>query len=261
MTPEIYLDNNATTHLAGSARDALRAAIEEGYGNPSSAHRSGEKARRAIVGARDAVAAPLGASADQLIFGSGATELNYWVLTHALRQSQGAQLITTEVEHSCVLETAAFLEATGIRVTRLPVERDGRINVEQLSRTIEHGTSLVSVQWVNNETGVIQPVHEIGEICASLGVPYHCDAAQAIGKVKIDLAKSGIDYLTVSAHKASLLVKMSVRRLGDSLTAAYDQEFTAYVSKIQHSAHTFPTPTRSHAQHVNCSFNAKLATY
>lgn len=255
--PEIYLDNNATTHLADSVRDALRAAIEQDFGNPSSAHRSGEKARRAIVGARDAVAALLGVSADHLLFGSGATELNYWVLTHVLRQGERAHLITTEVEHSCVLETAASLEAAGIRVTRLPVGPDGRINIEQLLRAIDNGTSLVSIQWVNNETGVIQPVHEIGEICTALGVPFHCDAAQAIGKIKIDFTESGIDFLTVSAHKMSLLVKMSVRRLGDNMAAAYDQEFTAYVSKIQHSARTFPTPTRFHSQHVNGSLRCE----
>lgn len=199
--PEIYLDNNATTHLADSVRATLRAAIEQDFGNPSSAHRSGEKTRRAIVEARDAVSALLGASADDLLFGSGATELNYWVLTHALRQSKRPHLITTEVEHSCVLETATSLEATGVRVTRLPVEHDGRINIEQLLRTIERGTSLVSIQWVNNETGVIQPIHEIGEICMAMDVPFHCDAAQAIGKIKVDFSESGIDYLTVSAHK------------------------------------------------------------
>jgi len=201
MLPEIYLDNNATTHLASAVRDAVRTAIEEDYGNPSSAHRAGEKARRAIVGARDAVAGLVGASADHLLFGSGATELNYWVLTHALRQSKRAHLITTEVEHSCVLETAASLEAAGIRVTRLPVGRDGRIDLEQFLRTIEDGASLVSIQWVNNETGVIQPVHEIAEICTAMDVPFHCDAAQAIGKIKVDFSESGIDYLTVSAHK------------------------------------------------------------
>ncbi|HBJ34333.1 MAG TPA: cysteine desulfurase NifS [Planctomycetaceae bacterium] len=201
MMPEIYLDNNATTHLSDSVRAALRDAIEQDLGNPSSAHRSGEKARREIVSARDSVAALVGASPEHLIFGSGATELNYWVLTHAIRQSTHPHLVTTEVEHSCVLETAALLEATGVRVTRLPVGRDGRINIEQLLRTIEHGTSLVSIQWVNNETGVIQPVDEIGEICSAKGVQFHCDAAQACGKIEIDFSESGIDYLTLSAHK------------------------------------------------------------
>lgn len=201
MMPEIYLDNNATTHLSDSVRAALRDAIEQDLGNPSSAHRSGEKARREIVSARDSVAALVGASPEHLIFGSGATELNYWVLTHAIRQSTHPHLVTTEVEHSCVLETAALLEATGVRVTRLPVGRDGRINIEQLLRTIEHGTSLVSIQWVNNETGVIQPVTEVGEICSAKGVPFHCDAAQACGKTEIDFSESGIDYLTLSAHK------------------------------------------------------------
>lgn len=201
MNSEIYLDNNATTHLSGAVRDAMKAAVEQDFGNPSSEHRSGEKARRSIVRSRDAIAGLVGVSADRLLFGSGATELNYWVMSDVVRSHGNEHLVTTQVEHSCVLGTANALEANGVRVTRLPVDRSGLIELEQLLQAINSETSLVSVQWVNNETGVIQPVHEIAEICAGLGVPFHSDAAQAIGKVEVDFDHLGIDFLTTSAHK------------------------------------------------------------
>ncbi|MCO8123535.1 cysteine desulfurase [Stieleria sp. TO1_6] len=201
MNPEIYLDNNATTHLSGAVGEAVKTAVEENFGNPSSEHRSGEKARRTIVESRDAIASLLGVSADRLLFGSGATELNYWVLSDVVRSRGNAHLVTTQVEHSCVLETANALEANGVRVTRLPVDRKGRIDLEQLVQSMDNETSLVSVQWVNNETGVIQPIREIADVCDSFGVPFHCDAAQAIGKVEVDFDRIGIDFLTTSAHK------------------------------------------------------------
>ncbi len=201
MNPEIYLDNNATTHLSSAVRDAINSAVGEDFGNPSSEHRSGEKSRRAITQARDSVARLLGTTANGVLFGSGVTELNYWVISQMLRSSHSAHLITTEVEHSCVLETANTLEAESVRVTRLPVRGDGRIDLEQLLHAIEDTASLVSVQWVNNETGVAQPVREIAEVCARAKVPFHCDAAQAMGKLRIEFAELGIDYLTVSAHK------------------------------------------------------------
>ena len=201
MPSEIYLDNNATTHLSGTVRDAMKAAVERDFGNPSSEHRSGENARRAIFQSRNAVAALLGLSADRLLFGSGATELNYWVLCEVLRKRGNAHLVTTQVEHSSVLETASALEASGVRVTRLSVDRGGRIDLAELLQAVDNETSLVSIQWVNNETGVTQPVREIAEICTGFGVPFHCDASQAIGKVEVDFDRSGIDYLTTSAHK------------------------------------------------------------
>lgn len=201
MGSEIYLDNNATTYLSEEVRAALSAAVEQNLGNPSSEHRSGERTRRSIVRSRDAVAGLLGVSAERVLFGSGATELNYWVLSHALRYCGNAHLVTTQVEHSCVLETAKALEADGVRVTRLPVGRNGRIDLDQLLQTIDSETSLVTVQWVNNETGVVQPLREIAEVCASFGVPFHCDAAQAVGKVQIEFDRMGIDFLTTSAHK------------------------------------------------------------
>lgn len=200
MTTEIYLDNNATTHLSRAVRAALSEAISEDLGNASSEHRSGEKTRRAITRSRDEVARLLGTSPDKVIFGSGVTELNFWVLSRLLQKTR-SHLVTSQVEHSCVLRTADYLESRGVRVTRLPVDPFGRIEIEQLLNSITSATTLVSIQWVNNETGVVQPVEEISEICRDAGVAFHCDAAQAMGKTPIDFASSDIDYLTVSSHK------------------------------------------------------------
>lgn len=201
VKPEIYLDNNATTYLSGAVRATLSQAISEDFGNASSEHRSGEKARRAINPARDNVARFLGASVESIVFGSGATELNYWVISHLVRGGQHPHLVTTQTEHSCVLETATSMEAEGVHITRLPVKSDGRVNLESLSSAVNERTSLVSMQWVNNETGVVQPVHEVARICVECGVPFHCDAAQAMGRLDIDFIKSGFDYITGSAHK------------------------------------------------------------
>jgi cysteine desulfurase len=200
MTTEIYLDNNATTHLSEAVRRALSAAICDDFGNASSEHRSGERTRRAITRSRDQVACLLGALPDQVVFGSGVTELNFWVLSRLLQKTR-AHLVTSQVEHSCVLRAADYLESQGVQVTRLPVDPFGRIEIEQLLNSISSATTLVSIQWVNNETGVVQPIAEIAEICRHAGVAFHCDAAQAMGKTPIDFASSGIDYLTVSAHK------------------------------------------------------------
>lgn len=201
MPAEIYLDNNATTHLSDAVRGVLSEAIRNDLGNASSSHRSGEKTRREITRARDSVGRLLGASPESIVFGSGVTELNYWVMSQLLRKQAKPHLITTEVEHSCVLRTSELLESKGVEVTRLPVSPSGQIDVADLLQSLRPDTSLVSIQWVNNETGVIQPVQEIAKICAGVGVRFHCDAAQAMGKLEINFADSGIDYLTVSAHK------------------------------------------------------------
>ncbi|TWT50980.1 Cysteine desulfurase [Rubripirellula amarantea] len=201
MKPEIYLDNNATTHPSDEVREALSTAINQDFGNASSEHRSGEKTRRAIMQARDSVALLLGAKSESIVFGSGVTELNYWVLTNALRGHQSPHLVTSQVEHSCVIETANILEAEGIRVTRMPVGRDGRLDIDSLTAAVADGGTFVSVQWANNETGVIQPIREIAAICRRFKVPFHCDAAQATGRLRVNFSGTGIDYLTASAHK------------------------------------------------------------
>jgi len=198
---EVYLDNNSTTRLSPEVRDAICLAADARFGNPSSEHRSGELARRAIARARDCISRLIQAHTHTVIFGSGATELNNWVILNALERDPTWHLVVSTVEHSSVLEVAAGLESQGVRVTRISVNREGIIQLEELRDALREGASLVSIQWVNNETGTIQPVQEISRICAEARVPYHCDAAQAVGKLHVDVSDRRIDFLTFSAHK------------------------------------------------------------
>jgi len=200
MTREICLDNNATAPVLPEACAAMMEVMGAGFGNASSAHRSGEKTRRAIFAARNRVSRLFGCLPENILFGSGATELNNWILT-GLCGKPGAHLVTTAVEHSSVLRVADHLAAQGVEVTYLPVGRQGLIDLDQLEDSITPRTSLVSVQWVNGDTGVIQDIEAMASICAAAGVKLHCDAAQAVGKIEIAVAKLPVDYLTCSAHK------------------------------------------------------------
>ena len=147
------------------------------------------------------IAKLLNSQPNQIYFGSGVTELTHWVLTDVFSEKRNAQLITTEVEHSCVLETASFLEAKGVKVTRIAVNREGLIDLAAFKQAISSSTALVAIQWVNNETGVAQPIESIASICKEKGVPFFCDAAQAVGKLPVNFSESKITYLTASAHK------------------------------------------------------------
>lgn len=201
MIDEVYLDNNATTHLACEVKDAMCAAVSQCFGNPSSEHRAGERSRRAIALARSSVAELLDAPTESVIFGSGVTELNNWVISSMLGRSGNKHHIVSDVEHPSVLETASVAESRGARVTRIPVDQNGLVDLGVLESALKSPTALVSIQWVNNETGVIQPVAEVAQICATAGVPFHCDAAQAAGKLEINLSSLQVDFVTVSAHK------------------------------------------------------------
>jgi cysteine desulfurase len=201
MDTEIYLDNNATTHLSAEVRAVLHKAVEERMGNASSEHRSGELARRAIAKARASIANLVNATAESVIFGSGVSELNNWVISESVARNSIEHLIVSEIEHSSIAQAAEAAESRGIRVSRVPVGRDGRVDLEFLRFALQLPASLVSVQWVNNETGTIQPVEEISKLCIDAEVPFHCDAAQAVGKLEVDLSNCAIDYVTISAHK------------------------------------------------------------
>jgi cysteine desulfurase len=227
---EVYFDNNATTHLTHEVRDAMCAAVNERFGNPSSEHRSGEKSRRAIALARNAVAELLHTPTENVVFGSGVTELNNWVISSVLGQSKNKHFIVSDVEHSSVLEAAMAAEYRGARLTRIPVDQDGLVDLAALETAMKSPTSLVSIQWVNNETGVIQPVSEIARICAIADVPFHCDAAQAAGKLDLDLSSLKVDFVTVSAHKMHGptgvgAIVISDRRKISSLLFGGSQEF------------------------------------
>jgi cysteine desulfurase len=200
---DVYLDYNATAPLRADVIRAVSDVLAHAHGNPSSAHAFGAAARAALARARKQVAEALGVAADSIVFTSGATEANNTVLRHATRSApaRDVHLVTCATEHPSVLEEARALAAEGCRVTVLPVERDGRVDVERFDAALTPGTRLASVMWANNETGVIQPIAELARRAASRGVPFHSDGVQALGKLPLALAALPIDYASFSAHK------------------------------------------------------------
>ena len=200
--PEIYLDNNATTAPLPEVVHEMAACYRMGPLNPSSVHQAGARARRRLQEAREQTAAALGALPTQVLFTSGATEANHLVLRGLLAGSmKGFQLVTTAVEHSSILEAARRLEDWGVSVRILPVDRHGLIDLEELEGAIDPQRTLVSVQWANNETGVLQPLQSIAELCQARGAVLHSDAVQAVGKLPMDLSRIPVDFLSLSGHK------------------------------------------------------------
>ncbi|HYY13477.1 MAG TPA: cysteine desulfurase family protein [Chthoniobacterales bacterium] len=202
QTTMIYLDYNATTPLCDEARAAMLPYLDKFFGNPSSVHAAGREARAAVDNARDKLAAFLRVKPNELIFTSGATEsCNLGVLGLAGRHPRrGGHIISTKTEHHAVLHSIEHLEKReGFEVTWLKVSRDGIVDVDQLTESIRPETRLVSTMAANNETGVIQPLPEISQICRERGVLLHSDMVQAFGKVSVDL--SLVDAASFAAHK------------------------------------------------------------
>jgi len=201
----IYTDNAATTKIAPSVLSAMMPYLEESYGNPSSIHEPGRRARTAIDTARRQVAAALGAaSPKEIIFTSSGTESDNLAIAGVARHlaTQGKKhIITTAIEHPAVLNCVKALEAEGFENTLLPVDPDGRVSPEAVASAIRPDTALVSVMYANNETGMIQPITEIGKICHESGIPFHSDAVQAIGSLPVNVETDNIDLLSLSAHK------------------------------------------------------------
>lgn len=196
---EAYLDYNATTPTRPEVLALLERLQEECFGNPSSIHATGRRARRHLDEAREKMAAVLGVRPNEVIFTSGGTESNNLAIRGAVLAAEGGHIVTSSIEHPAVLETCRALEKTGIAVTYLDVGADGRVEPEAVAAALRDDTVLVSMMWVNNETGIIQPVEEIAAIAAERGVMFHTDAVQALGRVPIDL--SAIDLLSLSGHK------------------------------------------------------------
>ena len=203
---QAYLDNNATTMIDPKVLELMQPYLTEKYGNPSSLHKFGTETHPAISEAIDKLYAGIGArDEDDVIITSCSTESNNWVIKgvyfdEILGKGKN-HIITTEVEHPAVRSTCAFLESLGVEVTYLPVNEDIRVTASQVREAITDKTALVSVMWANNETGVIFPIEEIGEVCKERGVLFHTDAVQAIGKIPVDVVKANVDFLSFSAHK------------------------------------------------------------
>jgi len=201
----VYLDYQATTPTDPRVVAAMLPFFSESFGNPHSAqHRHGAAAEQAVEAARAQVAAAIGAAPREVIFTSGATESNNLAIKGAARFHRGRgrdHIVTCVTEHKCVLESCAAMEAEGARVTYLPVGADGLIDLHRLAAAVDERTVLVSIMAVNNEIGVIQPVAEIGALCRERGAYFHTDAAQAVGKIPIDVRAMNIDLLSISGHK------------------------------------------------------------
>ena len=199
----IYLDHAATTPLNTEVLQAMLPWLQEGYGNPASEHAHGLRARAAVEKARAQVAALIGASAEEIVWTSGATESNNLAIKGALefRGLRNAHLVTSRIEHKAVLDTCRHLETQGARVTYLKPDASGRITVEQVLQALTADTALVSLMWVNNEIGTINEVEKLAPLLRERGILFHVDAVQAVGKLPINLAQIPIDLLSVSAHK------------------------------------------------------------
>jgi cysteine desulfurase len=200
----IYMDNHATTQLDPRVLEAMMPYLTETFGNAASRnHAFGWEAEAAVETAREQVAKLIGATAKEIIFTSGATESNNLAIKGIaeMYKERGNHIITQVTEHKAVLDTCKRLEKYGYRVTYLPANKDGMIELEDLKRAMDDKTILVSIMFANNEIGVIQPVTEIGKLCRERGVLFHTDAVQAVGKIPVDVNAMNIDVLSLTAHK------------------------------------------------------------
>ncbi|KAF1086136.1 Cysteine desulfurase [Sporotomaculum syntrophicum] len=203
---QVYLDNSATTRPYPEVVQAVVEAMEVYYGNPSSLHKKGVEASRVLIQAREAVAASLGVGSGEIVFTGGGTEAINLALKGVLPGRRGRHVITTAVEHPAVLNTCEQLKAQGVEVTVLPVDGQGVLEPGQLQKALRDDTYLVSVMYVNNEVGAVQPLEEIAAVLADLRrggrkLLWHVDAVQAYGKLSVRPRELGVDLLSVSAHK------------------------------------------------------------
>ncbi len=200
----VYLDNHATTPVDPRVLEAMLPYFNESFGNAASRnHAFGWTAEEAVENARGQIAKLIGATPKEIIFTSGATESDNLAIKGVaeMYREKGNHIITQVTEHKAVLDTCKRLEKDGYAVTYLPVQKDGRISLEELKAAITPKTILITIMYANNEIGVVQPVAEIGKIAKEKGIFFHVDGVQAVGKVPVDVNKDGIDLLSISAHK------------------------------------------------------------
>lgn len=199
----IYLDYNATTPIDKQVADAMLPFVYGNYGNPSSSHELGIGAKKAVEQARAQVADLLNCSPEEIIFTSGGSEANNTVIKGVAYtyKNKGNHIIASQVEHPAVLNPCKFLERFGYEISYLPVDQDGIVSISALEKLITDKTILVTIMHSNNETGTLQPIKEISEICRKHNILLHTDASQSVGKVPIDVEDLGVDFLTVAGHK------------------------------------------------------------
>lgn len=198
----VYVDNNATTRVAPEVLEAMMPYFSDYYGNPSSMHFFGGQVAKQVNEAREKVADLLGAEPSEIVFTSCGTESDNAAILGTLDSyPEKRHLITTRVEHPAVGNVSTYLSRKGYHVTELSVDREGRLDLDELRESFSDQTALVSTMYANNETGVIFPIEKIGEIVKEKGIPFHTDAVQTVGKIPINLKKSTIDMLSLSGHK------------------------------------------------------------
>lgn len=202
MNHPLYLDHNATTPILPEVVDAMLPYLREHFGNPSSGHSYGKQVQRALVHAREQVAVLIGCEPDEVIFTSGGTEANNLAIRGVAEAvPTRLHLVTTVIEHPATARPCTWLEQHGRRVTRLGVDRDGRVHLEEVKAALGFETALVTVMHSNNETGVLQPVAEVAKLARPSGTLIHTDAAQSVGKVPIDVRALDVDLLSIAGHK------------------------------------------------------------
>jgi cysteine desulfurase len=198
----IYVDNNATTQVAPEVLEEMLPYFNEFYGNPSSMHTFGGMVEHKIVEARERLADLLGASPDEIIFTSCGTESDSTAIRAAILSNPDKKhILTSRVEHPAVKNLFEYLSKNGYRVTFVPVDRKGRLDLDYLYKNLGEDTAIVSVMWANNESGVIFPIEEIGGVLKEKGIVFHTDAVQAVGKIPIDLNNVDVDMFSLSGHK------------------------------------------------------------
>jgi cysteine desulfurase len=199
----VYLDYNSTTPIDPAVVEVMSRVMAENYGNPSSVHRIGQKAKVALEESRERIAGLIGAQPSEIYFTSGGTESDNLAVKGAAfaRCHKGRHVITSAIEHHAVLNATEYLEREGFAITYLGCDRDGAVSPEELRKAIRPDTTVVSVMMANNETGRLLPIRELAGLCREAGVVFHTDAVQAVGKIPVDVDELGADMLSLSAHK------------------------------------------------------------
>lgn len=203
MEREIYMDYAATTFIKPEVIEEMNPYIKEYFGNPSSIYHISRKTKMAITMARENIANAINSNKDEIFFTGGGSEADNWAIKGIAfaNKDKGNHIITTSIEHHAVLHSCEYLESHGFKVTYLPVDEFGLIDVKELERAITKDTILVSVMFANNEIGTIQPIKDIGKICSKRGIIFHTDAVQAVGNINIDVKEMNIDLLSMASHK------------------------------------------------------------
>lgn len=203
MSKPIYLDYNATTPVHPEVVEAMLPYLREHFGNPSSAHWYGVQARRAVDKARTQVAALLNCDPDEIVFTSGGSEANNAAVKGVawLKRAAGTHLVTSPIEHPAILEVCAYLEGQGFEIGQVPVADDGLVGPQEVASILRPDTILITLMLANNEVGTIQPIAELAALARERGILVHSDAAQAVGKISVDVRRLGVDLLSIAGHK------------------------------------------------------------